>query len=130
MEYMLDTDTCIYLINDHPKMRAQADPADCGISVIVVGELERGNARSSRPEQNRILLDRFIDGMNVVDLGQDAARAYGAIRVDLETRGEPIGPNDLWIAAHARALGIPLVTNNTREFSRVPRLTVDTWMLD
>ena len=124
---MLDTDTCIYIINQHPKMVRQAEPDDCAISVIVLGELERGKLRTDRADYVA-RFDRFIDGMKVVDLDAATSRAYADIRVFLESIGRPIGPNDLWIAAHARAMDLPLVTNNTREFSRVPDLRIDTWM--
>lgn len=127
MQYMLDTDTCIYIINQHPKMVRQAEPDDCAISVIVLGELERGKLRTDRADYVE-RFDRFIDGMHVVDLDRTAGEEYAAIRVHLESKGQVIGPNDLWIAAHARAVDVPLVTNNTREFSRVPGLTIDTWM--
>ncbi len=128
MTYMLDTDTCIYLINNHPKIKPKAEPGDCVISVVVYAELERGNLRSSRPKANRVLLDRFLEGIEVLDLGQDTAPEYASIRVHLETKGKPIGPNDLWIAAHARSINATLVTNNVREFKRVPKLRVETWV--
>ena len=129
MDYMLDTDTCIFIINAHSRMIEQAEPIDCGISVVVFAELERGNARSNRAEKNRIALDRFLNGIAIVDLDQDAAQHYADIRVHLETTGQPVGPNDFWIAAHARSLNVTLVTNNTREFAKVPDLTIDTWLI-
>lgn len=126
MEFMLDTDTCIYLINRHPKMQRKAPPAQCAISVIVLGELERAVRRSKRPEPTV----EFMHRINVIPLEDDATRAYGYIRDYLESTGQMIGPNDLWIAAHAYALNVALVTNNTREFYRVPELTVTTWLDD
>lgn len=127
MRYMLDTDTCIYLINRHPQLEPRAGPDVCGISTVVLGELERGKRLTQRTDYIE-RFDRFIAGMAVRNLDAVAAREYAAIRVDLEAKGTPIGPNDLWIAAHARALGVPLVTNNLREFACVPNLAVETWM--
>lgn len=124
MDFLLDTDTCIYLINRHPKVRRKAPPAQCAISVIVLGELERAVQRSKRPEPTV----EFINRINVVPLEDNAAREYGDIRHYLESTGQMIGPNDLWIAAHASALKLTLVTNNTREFRRVPNLSVATWL--
>lgn len=124
---MLDTDTCIYIINRHPKLVPQAGPDECAISTIVLGELERGKRLTQRPDYIE-RFDRFIAGMTVCVLDAAASREYASIRVELEAQGQPIGPNDLWIAAHARALNVPLVTNNIREFSRVSNLTYETWM--
>ena len=82
--------------------------------------------RSKRPEPTV----EFMHRINVIPLEDDAARAYGYIRDYLESTGQMIGPNDLWIAAHAYALNVALVTNSTREFYRVPELTVTTWLDD
>ncbi|MCP3867801.1 MAG: type II toxin-antitoxin system VapC family toxin [Gammaproteobacteria bacterium] len=124
MQFMLDTDTCIYLINKHTDMKPVGRPDDCCISVIVLGELERGCLLSQRPEPTRA----FINGMAIAEMPTDAAVAYAQIRVDLEKKGEIIGPNDLWIAAHALCFDVPLVTNNTREFSRVEGLQIENWL--
>ena len=99
----------------------------CAISTIVLGELERGKRRTDRADYVARFY-RFINGMAVVDLDAAASLEYADIRVFLESTGQPIGPNDLWIAAHARSMNIPLVTNNTREFSRVPDLTIENWI--
>jgi len=125
MNFMLDIDTCIYLINRHPKMQRNAPFTACAISVVVLGELQRAILKSSRPAPTMT----FVEHMNVIDIDAEVARTYAEIRVHLESSGQPIGPNDSWIAAHARTLKLPLITNNTREFSRVPNLTVDTWMM-
>ncbi len=127
MQMMLDTDTCIYLINEHPKLEPLAEPDDCAISIIVLGELQRGKLMTKRNDY-KAKIDHFLAGMDVVDLDSAVSSEYADIRVFLESKGQSIGPNDLWIASHARSLNVPLVTNNTREFSRVPDLTIDTWM--
>lgn len=124
MKFMLDTDTCIYLINQHSGMRPKGEPKDSFVSVVVLGELERACLKSRHPQAIRI----FISGIGISELPESAAETYARIRVDLELRGEIIGPNDLWIAAHALSLHVPLVTNNTREFSRVKDLEIENWM--
>ena len=124
---MLDTDTCIYIINQNPKMMPKAEPARCAISVVVLGELERGKLLSRRKDYEA-RFTRFINGLTVAALNDEASRAYAKIRVHLEAKGKPIGPNDLWIAAHALAANLRLVTGNKREFSRVPGLSVESWM--
>lgn len=128
MRCMLDTDTCIYAINRSPGFRPEVPLEECAISVIVQGELEHGVYRSKRVEQNRLSLDHFLNVMRVVDLSEAVAQRYGELRATLGLRGELIGPNDLWIAAHSLTIGLPLITNNLREFSRVPDLTAKSWM--
>lgn len=128
MRVMLDTDTCIAATNNAPGFRAQEPLRECVISVVVLGELEWGVSKSVKQHENRAALNRLLNAVGVVDLDADAAREYGDIRAHLYSIGKPIGPNDLWIAAHARSMKIPLVTNNMREFSRVPDLTIDTWI--
>ena len=122
--FMLDTDICIYLINQHPNMKPHAEPNESFISVVVLGELESAWLKSRRPHAIRT----FINGMAISEMPESAAGRYAQIRVDLESRGEIIGPNDLWIAAHALTCNVPLVTNNVRVFSRVKGLTVENWM--
>lgn len=132
MTCMLDADTCIYIINRHERMTPQAELSDCAISQIVLGELAYGVAKSAparRSNNERSLLD-FLGSIEVHPLSNQVASIYGRIRADLERKGQQIGGNDFWIAAHAIAADLPLVTNNTREFSRVPNLTIDTWMTD
>lgn len=131
MPYMLDADTCIYIINRNERISPQAELADCVISQIVLGELAYGVAKSAparRANNERSLLD-FLGSIEVYPLSNQATSIYGAIRADLEREGQVIGANDFWIAAHAIAADLQLVTNNTREFSRVPNLTIDTWMI-
>ena len=86
-------------------------------------------SRSSRIEENRAGLRDLLAAVQVVDLDAEAARQYGQLRAYLRSVGQPIGPNDLWIAAHALARDVPLVTHNLAEFRRVPDLSVETWMM-
>ena len=101
---------------------------DCGISVVVLGELEWGVAWSRHTDENWKDLDDFLATVQVVDADAEVARRYGRLRAQLRSIGQPIGPNDLWIAAHALARAVPLVTHNLAEFRRVPDLSVETWM--
>ena len=127
---MLDSDTCIHLMKHDPRMKPKATLSECAISQTVLGELEYGvrNSPAKRHQQNRQSLYDFLTTMQIHPLTNDVAAFYGDIRAFLRRQGTPIGPNDLWIASHALAAGLPLVTNNTREFSRVPNLNIDTWM--
>ena len=125
---MLDTDTCIYAKKRPVGFEPKLPLRDCGISVIVLGELAWGVARSRRAEENQNGLMDFLGVVQVVDLDAEVARQYGQLRAYLRSIGQPIGPNDLWIAAHALARSVPLITHNLAEFQRVPDLSVDTWM--
>jgi tRNA(fMet)-specific endonuclease VapC len=131
MKYMLDTDTCIYLIKEKPvaaiRRLRRTDPRDACISSITLSELEYGVSKSSQPDRNKMALAGFLAPLQVAPYDDMAARKYGAIRAFLEKRGTPIGSLDMLIAAHALALGCALVTNNEREFSRVPELRVVNW---
>ena len=128
---MLDTDICIYLIGRKPAgliARLQQTPvSQVGISSITMSELEFGVQKSQRPEQNAIALIQFLTPLEVLPYDDLAAREYGSIRAHLESGGVPIGALDTLIAAHARSVGCVLVTNNTREFSRVPSLPIENW---
>jgi tRNA(fMet)-specific endonuclease VapC len=125
---MLDADTCIYLIKKAPEMKPQSALNDCFISAIVLGELEYGiaNSHAKRREQNRQALLDFLSAIRTLPVTEDVSEMYGLLRAALKK--QPIGPNDTWIAAHSLALELPLITNNTREFSRVPDLIIETWM--
>ena len=125
---MLDTDTCIYARKRPAGFAPRLPLRECGISIIVLGELEWGVAQSSRVEENRAGLRDLLAAVQVVDLDAEAARQYGRLRAHLRSIGQPIGPNDLWIAAHALARDVPLVTHNLAEFRRVPGLSAETWM--
>ena len=130
MRYLLDTDICIYVINARPPgvlERFLAHEVDgLGVSAVTVGELYFG-VRKSGSRRNLLLLDKFLAPLEVADYGPDAARAYGELRSTLEKKGTPIGPFDTQIAAHALALDVTLVSNNLREFRRVPKLRLENW---
>ena len=125
---MLDTNTCIYAMNRRRGFSARVPLADCGVSVIVLGELDFGAHRSNRSAQSFESIREFTSTVQVVDIGAEVARRYGRLRAHLRAIGRPIGHNDLWIAAHALAREVPLITHNLSEFRRVPDLAVETWM--
>lgn len=129
--YMFDTDICSFIMRrSHPalveKVRATAIPDVCA-SVVTKAELMFGVAVSPSQERDRAALDGLLRHVAILDLDEDVAAHYAEIRADLKRRGEMIGGNDLFIAAHARRLGIVLVTANTREFARVTGLAVENW---
>jgi tRNA(fMet)-specific endonuclease VapC len=130
MKYLLDTDTCVYLIKRHPPQVSerfrQHRLSAIGLSSIVVSELSWGVAKSGL-QKNVDALDAFLAAFQVAPYDQAAAFVYGRLRAELERRGTPIGPMDLLIAAHALALDVTLVTNNEREFKRVPGLRIENW---
>ena len=125
---MLDTNTCIYAMKRTPGFNAKLPLHDCGISIIVLGELEWGARLSNRMKQSFSAVKDFAAGVQVVDLDAGVARQYGQLRAHLRSVGQPIGPNDLWIAAHALALDVPLITHNLAEFRRVPGLAAESWL--
>lgn len=131
MKYMLDTNIIIYARNNRPEtvMRRirKYRPEDLCLSAITLAELEYGVCNSSRPEQNRMALMLFLSNIEVVPFDANASREYGSIRHALKAKGEMIGSNDLLIAAHAKAIGATLITNNQKEFSRVKGLCIKNW---
>ena len=110
---MLDTNTCIYAMKRTRGFNARLPLLDCGISIIVLGELELGAWRSDRMKQSFAAVRDLAASVQVVDLDADVARQYGQLRAHLLSIGRPIGPNDLWIAAHALALDLPLVSTTS-----------------
>ncbi len=132
MRYLLDTNICIYIIKKRPpevlERLVSLDPEEVGVSSITVAELEYGVAKSSRPRQNREALLNFLAPLQILAFDDQAAQHYGKIRAYLERKGQTIGAMDLLIAAHSRSLSLTLVTNNEKEFSRVPGLTVENWV--
>jgi len=130
MKRLLDTNTCIYLINRKPPQvlaRLQTLPSrDIVLSSLTIAELAWGVAKS-QSKRNRDALAAFIASFQVSPFDLEAAFVYGDVRADLYRRGIPIGPIDTLIAAHALALDVILVTNNEREFKRVPGLRVENW---
>ena len=129
--YMLDTDMCSYIMkrSSEPVMkRLRAIPvASVCISVITKSELLYGVEVSPRRMQDATALQAFLPHVEILEFPDDAAIHYAQIRADLKKRGQMIGANDLFIAAHARSLGLRLVTNNVAEFSRVKGLTLENW---
>ncbi|WP_375473460.1 type II toxin-antitoxin system VapC family toxin [uncultured Nostoc sp.] len=132
MRYLLDTNICIYLIKQKPQKVLDKfqtlSISDVGISSITIAELEYGVAKSQQQEKNRIALMQFLLPLEIVEFNQSSATIYGSIRSDLESRGLIIGAMDMLIASHALSLGVTLVTNNVREFSRIPTLLLENWV--
>jgi tRNA(fMet)-specific endonuclease VapC len=132
VNYLLDTNICIYIINKKPATvlkRIEAKrPDQVAISTITQAELEYGLARSRFPERNRAALLQFLFPFQLLDFDQLAAVQYGTIRSDLETKGRPIGAMDLLIAAQAVSRNLILVTNNEKEFGRVEGLNIENWV--
>ena len=131
--FMLDTDTCSYIMKrSHPLVlkRLQAVPVgDVCMSIVTKAELLYGVEVSPRRAQDAAALTAFLPYVEALDFADDAALHYAEIRADLKKRGVLIGANDLFIAAHVRALGLTLVTNNTTEFERVSGLAIENWTL-
>lgn len=132
MEYLLDTNICIYIIKKKPVEvleRFQSLPlGDVGISTITLAELQYGIAKSTQPEKNQQALQQFLIPLEIVEFGYEASIVYGELRAHLEKTGQPIGALDMLIAAHAISLDITIVTNNEREFRRAPNLKVENWV--
>jgi tRNA(fMet)-specific endonuclease VapC len=130
--YLLDTNICIYIHRRKPdevlKRFRNLKPGDAAISVVTWGELLYGAEKSEQRKKVMQLLEEFQTLIPVLPMPEKSGRIYGAIRATLESRGTPIGNNDLWIAAHAKAIGLTIVTNNEREFRRVPGLKVQNWV--
>ena len=131
MKYMLDTNFCIYAIKKKPdtvleRLHREIDSGIC-ISSITLAELQFGVEKSLFPEKNTAALGQFLVALNVLSFDDQAAVEYGRICAYLQKRGTTIGTMDMLIAAHAKAADLTLVTNNTREFARVPYLALDNW---
>jgi tRNA(fMet)-specific endonuclease VapC len=131
MQYLLDTNICIYLIKQKPpkvlERFSNLALSDIGISSITVAELEYGVYKSQQQEKNCSALMQFLIPLEIVEFDQAAATVYGEIRSDLESRGLVIGAMDMLIAAHALSLSVTLVSNNVREFSRIDNLSLENW---
>jgi tRNA(fMet)-specific endonuclease VapC len=129
--YMLDTDISSFMMKRSNRAvltkLEQLNASDLCISAITKSELMFGLAVSPHPQRDKASLDEFFEYVQVLEYPGDAAQDYGQIRADLKRRGTMIGSNDLLIAAHARWLGLTLVTNNTREFGRVAGLRIENW---
>jgi tRNA(fMet)-specific endonuclease VapC len=129
---LLDTNICIYIIKRKPEevLRhfQQYHPGDIGISSITLAELQYGVAKSQARKRNSEALSEFLIPLEILSFDESATQAYGAIRTLLEQQGKTIGAMDLLIAAHAVSLGAILVTNNVKEFKKVPDLTIENWV--
>ena len=132
LQFFLDTDTVIYIKNHRPpqvlKRFSVLKPGVVGMSVITYGELIRGAERSDFKQRNHQKLKQIIEIIPVHSMPKDTGLYYGEIRSNLEKSGSIIGNNDLWIAAHAKVMGVTIVTNNTKEFSRVENLSIENWV--
>ena len=131
LRYLLDTNIVIYVLKQRPievLATFNVNASRMAISSITLAELFHGAEKSSRVSENMATIEDFCSRLEVVPYGPKAAQHYGAIRAALEKLGQPIGVNDLHIAAHARSEGLVLVTNNTGEFERVPALEVENWV--
>ena len=131
IKYLLDTNIVIYVIKQRPIAALEIFNRHQGhmaISAITLAELVHGSEKSQYPARNLNVLEDFCSRLVVLPYTPEAAYHYGSIRSALEQDGQPIGVNDLHIAAHARSQGLTLVTNNTREFERVPGLLIDNWI--
>ena len=130
--YMLDTNICIYIVKKQPITilhRFESLPlGSVSMSLITRGELEYGALRSNNSKKALGVLDELSLYIPVVDLQNNVSAEYADIRADLAAKGTMIGGKDLWIAAHARACGYVLVTNNTKEFERVEGLKIENWV--
>jgi tRNA(fMet)-specific endonuclease VapC len=132
MRFLLDTNICIYIIKQKPpkvfKKFQTLNPLDVGVSSITVAELEYGAYKSQRQEQNRAALSQFLIPLEILPFDERATQTYGQIRAELERRGTVIGSMDMLIASQAISLGLTLVTNNVRELSQIPGLTLENWV--
>lgn len=132
MKYLLDTNICIYLIKQKPKSVLEKfetlHVGDVGISSVTLAELSYGVEKSQHIEKNRFALENFILPLELLSFDKEATNFYGKIRLFLEKKGTPIGPLDFMIAAHALSLNVTLVTNNIKEFARIPHLKLENWV--
>lgn len=130
--YLLDTNICIYIAKGQPlAVRHRFENhtlQELAMSTITVGELRFGAEKSHARERALATIDQLVHMIQPCALPMTAADHYGHVRASLQQQGLPIGNNDLWLAAHALAEGWTLVTNNTREFSRVPGLRLENWV--
>ena len=132
MEFMLDTNICIYIIKRKPldviERFKQTEISRIGVSAITLSEFSYGVSKSSKPEQNQMALAQFMAPLEILPYGDDAAQYYATLRAHLERQGTPIGSLDMLIAAHALSAGCKLVTNNEKEFIRIPDLKIENWV--
>ena len=132
VRYLLDTNICIYIAKYNPpavrERFARHRSAELAMSVITMGEMRFGAEKSQSRERALSVIRDLESLIQVVELGEPAGEHYGQIRATLQAQGRIIGNNDLWLAAHARSEGWTLVSNNVREFERVPGLQLENWV--
>lgn len=129
--YLLDTNILIAALKGHPNIQQRLETlplSSMRLSVIVLGELEFGAEKSAHSERNRARLATLAQRLPLVGFDAETTRHYAQVRAFLERQGTPIGANDTWIAAQALAIKATLVTDNEREFSRVPDLSLENWL--
>ena len=131
MKYMLDTNTCVFVLRHKPlcvtERFQQCAVNEVCVSAITVAELRFGADKSLQPEANHDKLSKFLMDVDIIDFDPGAADAYGEIRADLERRGQTIGALDMLLAAHASSEDLIFVTHNTSEFQRVKGLQLEDW---
>jgi tRNA(fMet)-specific endonuclease VapC len=133
MKYLLDTNICIYIINEKPakvlRKFEQYPISEFGISSITHAELQYGVEKSRHTKTNQIALNEFLLPLTILPFhGINLVKCYGEIRASLESAGKVIGPLDMLIAAHALSMGLTIISNNIREFSRIPKLKCENWV--
>ena len=131
LRFMLDTNICIYAMRNRPRAlrdRFEAEQTSICISAITLAELYFGAESSDRVQANIKAVERFTAGLPVLPFNAEAAADFGSIRARLKRAGAPASPQDMLIGAHARSEGLTLVTNNRREFERMPGLRVENWV--
>jgi tRNA(fMet)-specific endonuclease VapC len=131
MKYLIDTNICIYIMNNRPvdviEKFKKMNIGEIGVSTITISELQYGISKSQNPKNNQIRLNEFVGPLQILPYDSAAAKTYGDIRYNLENTGQTIGPLDLLIAAHAMSQNLVIVTNNDKEFVRIRNLKVENW---
>lgn len=131
LTYMLDTNICIYVMKTYPRtLRDQfnALAEQLCISSITLGELHYGAEKSARRIENLLAIEQFVSRLEILPFAAKAAAHYGQVRAELERAGTPCGAHDMQIGGHARSEGLIIVTNNMREFARMPGLRAENWV--
>ena len=132
MKYLIDTNICIYIMNNHPpevlEKFKHIGVGEVGISSISVSELHYGVCKSKKIEQNIKRFEEFLYPFEILTYDENASREYGKVRSQLEKKGLIIGPLDMLIAAHAISRELTIITNNTKEFRRIRSLKVENWV--
>ena len=133
MKYLLDTNICIYIINEKPenvlRKFEQYPVHEFGISSVTHAELQYGVEKSKNKITNQDALDEFLLPLTILPFhGKRLVTCYGEIRVSLESKGKTIGPLDTLIAAHALSLDLTIISNNIKEFARIPNLKCENWI--